>query len=158
MILAEKVLDHLRETGTSRKDFAQIADIPLSTLNSFLNGKIQNPTYFTAIQLARAAGISLDAIGGITSPDMGAEEIRRIRTEYQQHADELTRTLAEHTAKIAHQAEQEAHDKEIIRRQDIHMQELNDRISYQKKAITIHRILIFAFAAYGIAVTWLLLS
>lgn len=93
MIFANKILEFLRETGTTRKDFAEDADVPLPTLNSILGGKTTNPTVLITVKLAKAADISLDALYGLKSKDMGQEEIDRINREYEKTKDQLAQAM-----------------------------------------------------------------
>ncbi len=152
MVLAVKILEYLKETGTTRKDFAEKADVPLSTLNSILSEKNPNPTYPTVIKLARAAEISLDAIAGIKSKDMGSEEIERINKEYEKTKEQLQQSMKAHDEYMAQKQDIIASQNETIKamkRTNDALREANAaqaaRIDSQVKAIFWLRCLICLF-------------
>jgi transcriptional regulator with XRE-family HTH domain len=56
-----KLVNQLRkQKGLKVKELAQISGVPIGTLNKLINGQTENPSFSTALALARALGCTVN--------------------------------------------------------------------------------------------------
>lgn len=152
-LFLDKLKERRSELRLSNQKISELSGIPLPTINSIFAGQVKNPTIFTIGPICAVLGISLDAFWGIKNESMAEEEIQRIQEEYKQHKTALKQIVEEHSYRLAHKEDEIQHNQEIIQRQDLRMEALNDRVEYQKKAITWLRFLAGVLGGYAILIT-----
>ena len=91
---------YIEEKAITVKEISELADIPFSTLSSFLYGDSTDCKLSTAVKLARALGVSVDElIGAETIGPITKESLRICRT-LPEHAMYLIRYFIRHQKNI----------------------------------------------------------
>lgn len=153
MLVVEKCKEKKEKLHLTFAQIAERSGIPLSTVNAFFSGSVQNPSYLTVGAICKVLNTSLDSIIGIEDDEMSEDEINRVREESRKNEEALSRTIQEHAQNILLHEVTIENNNETIRRQDLRMEMLSDRVEYQKKAIFWLRLFIGFVAFYAALVT-----
>jgi transcriptional regulator with XRE-family HTH domain len=112
--IGEKLADALRATRISQVDVAKLAGVNAQTLNRVLKGRIKDPSFSLVVKIARAAGISLDALFEITARQdaMGTakakiEDVARILEQATEQLENQIRQMREMSAPFSYRSEQQ---------------------------------------------------
>lgn len=130
------------ELKLTQNAIAERSGLNPQTVANFFSANSKSPSVYTVGPICKALGVSLDSYFGIIDPSMGAEEIARVKAEYETHKAETTHIIEMHTQRAGHQD-----DYITIQEKTIAM--LEDRIQYQKKAIRWLRAAIGGLVAYA---------
>ena len=58
-----------KKKGLTEKQISDLGGVPLPTVTRVFNGSTPNPTFETAVGIAKALGVSLDELAGFKQPD-----------------------------------------------------------------------------------------
>lgn len=91
---------YIDEKDITLKEISEMADIPFSTLNSFLYGDTKDCKLSTAVKLSRILGVSIDELVGAETIETLSRESMAICRNLPEHAVYLIRSFIRHQDKI----------------------------------------------------------